>query len=366
MSFGYATPRQTTAKIWQTDPAYVRPSEWIALTPVGSTEQKFTGIYAVYPNNEDNYVALIANVSSGNYTIDWGDGTTENIASGTQANHQYTYASVSNLTSYGYKQVTIIVTAQTTNLTQVNIRARPNYSGVGTGVQWPAKWLDIEVGSPNLTSLVIGANNATIGLPLLQRIRWASKSATYTSMLDFFYWCVALQNIIFDCNMSNVTSINAMFYNCQALQYGPNIDTTSVTDMSNMFGNCYNLISVPTYKTPALTSLSSAFANCYKLISVGFTSTANVTSMSSTFLNCYELRSIQTLDFQKNIAATSTFQNARNLVSLNIINAGNCNNYTSLVNSATALVNLNISGSVVVGNINMSSICNGCVNLTDI
>jgi hypothetical protein len=72
MSFGYAVPRQTTSKLLVTPPPYVRPSEWVALTPVGATEQKFTGVYAVYPNNEDNYVALTATVSTGNYTIDWG------------------------------------------------------------------------------------------------------------------------------------------------------------------------------------------------------------------------------------------------------------------------------------------------------
>ena len=368
MSFGYASPRQTVSKTLDTPaPAYVRPSEWIELAAVGPTDQKFSGLYAVYPNNEDNYVALTATVSSGNYTIDWGDGTVENIASGTQANHQYTYTSLSNLTSYGYKQAIITVTPQTANLTGVNIRARPNYSSaVGAAVQWPAKWLDIEVGSPNLTSLVIGQNSTTIGLPLLQRVRWASKATSYTTQGDFFYWCVALQSVIFDANMSNWTGMSAMFYNCQALVYAPYFDTSAVTDMSNCFGNCYNLINIPNYKTPALTTLSGTFTNCYRLISVGFTSTANVTTFNGAFQNCYDLTNIPTLDFTKVTIAQSAFANVRNLNSINIINAGNCNNYIAFANGITNLSSVNISGTIVVGNINYSQAFSGCINLSQI
>ena len=368
MSFGYASPRQTVSKTLDTPaPAYVRPSEWIELAAVGPTDQKFSGLYAVYPNNEDNYVALTGTVSSGNYTVDWGDGTVENIASGTQANHQYTYTSLSNLTSYGYKQAIITVTPQTANLTGISIAKRPNYSGaVGAAVQWPAKWLDIEVGSPNLTSLVIGQNSTFIGLPLLQRVRWASKASSYTTQGDFFYWCVALQSVIFDANMSNWTNMNAMFYNCQALVYAPYFDTSAVTDMGNCFANCYNLINVPNYKTSALITLNGAFLNCYRLRSVGFTSTANVTTFNSTFQNCYDLTNIPTLDFTKVTIAQSAFANIRNLNSINIINAGNCNNYIAFANGITNLSSVNISGTIVVGNINYSQAFSGCINLSQI
>jgi hypothetical protein len=316
MSFGYAVPRQTTSKLLVTPPPYVRPSEWVALTPVGATEQKFTGVYAVYPNNEDNYVALTATVSTGNYTIDWGDGTSENIASGTQANHQYTYASVGNLTSYGYKQVTITVTPQTANLVTVTIRNRPNYSGVvSTTATWVAKWLDIEVGSPNLTSVIIGANNNTISLPLLQRFRWVSKSASYVSQSEFFYWCVALRSVIFDCDMSTWNTMNTMFYNCSSLLYAPYFDTSSVNTMQQTFTNCYNLISVPAYKTPLNTSLNSTFFNCYKLKYFGgFTSTANVTDLGSAFRSCVSLTSIQPLNLPSAVNLNSTFQSATGLV----------------------------------------------------
>ena len=364
MSFGYATPRQTTSKLLDSGPPYVRPSEWIALTPVGASEQKFTGLYAVYPNNEENYLALTATVSSGNYTIDWGDGTVENIASNTQANHQYNYASVGNLTSYGYKQVIITVTAQTANLTGINIRNRPNYIGVGQTNTWVTKWLDIEVGSPNLTGLTIGANNGIISLPLLQRVRWVSKSSSYVTQGDFFYWCTALQNIIFDCDMSNWNTMSAMFFNCQSLRYAPYFDTSSVTTMINTFSNCYNLISVPFYKTPALTSLNSAFSQCYKLKFIGgFSSTDNVTDMTSAFNKCSALTYLPTLNLPKAQNLNTTFTNDSSLTSISLSNVNNCSSFSSTFAGANAITNINITGSFLVNNIQLVNTFGGCNNL---
>jgi hypothetical protein len=49
---------------------WVRNPSWSALTAVGSSEEKFSGIVAVFP--QSSYLALSA---AGNYTVDWGDGT---------------------------------------------------------------------------------------------------------------------------------------------------------------------------------------------------------------------------------------------------------------------------------------------------
>ena len=365
MSFGYATPRQTSSKILDTSLPYVRPSEWIALTPVGATEQKFSGLYAVYPNNEENYVALTAVVSTGTYTVDWGDGTVENIASNTQANHQYTYASVGNSTSYGYKQVIITVTPTTANLTSINLRFRPNYSAVSTTSTWVTKWLDIEVGSPNLTGLTIGANNGTISLPLLQRVRWVSKSTSYVSQVDFFYWCTALQSVIFDCDMSNFTTMAAMFFNCQSLKYAPYFDTSSVATMTNAFQNCYNLISVPFYKTSiSLTSLNSTFAGCTRLTYIGgFSNTTWVSDMTQTFNGCVALQSIPPLNLPRAQNLNSTFINAKNLTSISISNINNVTTFTSTFSGATKLTTVNLTGNFVVANVTMVGTFNGCNNL---
>lgn len=68
------------------DEKWVRNPSWLSITEPASNEQKFVGLYAVYP--QSNFVALSA---EGNYTVNWGDGTIENFNSGVTAYHEYDY-----------------------------------------------------------------------------------------------------------------------------------------------------------------------------------------------------------------------------------------------------------------------------------
>ena len=102
---------------------WVRDPNWLALPDI-TGQQKFVGLYAIFA--ESNYIALSATTSAGTYTVDWGDGTSPvNIASGTQANYLYDYATVpgSPITHNGqsYKQVIVTVTPTTANLSIVNL-----------------------------------------------------------------------------------------------------------------------------------------------------------------------------------------------------------------------------------------------------
>ena len=68
--------------------SWSRP-EWRTLPSMTSTDQAFYGLHAVYPE-DGNFCALTA---SGDYTVDWGDGTTTNHTSGSQANYIFDYNS---------------------------------------------------------------------------------------------------------------------------------------------------------------------------------------------------------------------------------------------------------------------------------
>ena len=367
MSFGYASTRQSTIKTLPTDPVYVRPSEWIALTPVGATEQKFTGLFAVYPDDTRNIVAVFAAISGGNtYTVDWGDGTVENVTGGVQRDHQYTYASVGNLTSYGYKQViiTITPTSGANNLLQLNINLRP---AAVTSATWPAAWLDIEFGSPNLTLATIGKNATAVNLGSLQRIRFVSKNASYTSFLDFFYYCYGLQQIIMDCDTSTVTNFGSMFNSCYSLIYGPPMNTSAATNTGGMFQNCYNLLSVPLYSFSNVTSSNLVFSNCYRLTNAQLTSLAKATDTSSMFNGCANLVSINNLSLPNVTTINSMFQNCRSLTSLTISNISSCNIWIGAFANCSHLSTVNISGNMAsVVNANMSSTFTGCSSLTQI
>lgn len=54
-----------------------RPADWLPLPAINPGEQKLVGLFAVFPG-EGNVLALRA---AGNYCVDWGDGTSEQISS---------------------------------------------------------------------------------------------------------------------------------------------------------------------------------------------------------------------------------------------------------------------------------------------
>ncbi|HNP42449.1 MAG TPA: hypothetical protein PKI24_23035, partial [Nitrospira sp.] len=134
---------------------WTRPSDWLTMPTVGSSDQKFVGLLAVYDHGS-NHVAISA---AENYTVDWGDGSsTENIASGVTASHVYTYSSISDSTlcTRGYKQVLVTVVPQSgKNLTTLNLQVKHANSPSNTNIPW----LDIALGSPSLTTLRIGTSD---------------------------------------------------------------------------------------------------------------------------------------------------------------------------------------------------------------
>ena len=68
---------------------WVRNKSWLSFTAPTSSEEKFIGLHAVWP--ESNFLALSA---SGNYTVNWGDGLIENFSAGVTAQHEYDFADV--------------------------------------------------------------------------------------------------------------------------------------------------------------------------------------------------------------------------------------------------------------------------------
>ena len=73
--------------------SWVRNPYWLTLPSMTSGDSKLIGLYAIYPNaigDPNNFAALCC---SGNYTVDWGDGTIENFNQGINAYHNYDYNS---------------------------------------------------------------------------------------------------------------------------------------------------------------------------------------------------------------------------------------------------------------------------------
>src|SRR5574343_404830 len=214
-----------------------RPSDWLPMpTNITETDQIFVGLHAVIENS-DNYCAFSFTTSAGQYQVDWGDGNVTLHNSGTIAQYQYNYASVSNstLSSRGYKQVIIKVTAVSGNLLTCNFQQR----FVTTPVQNQAY-------SSGFLECILSMPNASVG-----------GSITFGGFTIRHSYCekVDIKTI------GNVTNLVNLFYDCVSLQSVPLFNTTNVTNMSSMFQLCYSLNFIPAFITTAVTTDFTSFSN---------------------------------------------------------------------------------------------------------
>ena len=236
-----------------------RPDDWPVLPIVSTGEQKFVGLYAVY-DAVGQYVALMV---SGNYIVDWGDGSSpENVSAGVKAQHEYSYATCGGaICSRGYKAVVISVTPQSgQNITSLSLDQRHSSDVSSAGSQW----LDITICSRYMTSLVFrGAVTPTI----MERVY----------IIDHA-----------------VTNIGLMFAGCTLLTSVPAFDTGLVTNMSYMFSGCTLLTTVPLFDTGLVTNMSYMFYDCSSLTSNLMTGTKVDVSVAGEQLSASALNTLFT------------------------------------------------------------------------
>ena len=322
------------------DETWVRPSDWLSI-PAASNS--FHGLLAVH-DNDANYVALIA---SGDYTVDWGDGSaTENIASGVTAQHEYTYASLNSNTycSRGYRQAIVTVTPQGgQTFTSINLNVRPSR---WTNANGSTPWLDVEIDGAGLTGITIG-QLTNLNNRILERVHIGENSVStmdsllkncgslrmitifdtsqVTNMQSMFSYCHSLRKVpLF--NTANVTTMGAMFYNCYSLRHVPIFDTSKVTSMNTMFNECRSLTEVPLFNTVNVTLMQYTFSNCKKLRNVPLLNTASVTNMSSMFEGCYSLKKVPLFNTSSVTSMNSMFFYCYSLTDVPLFNTSNVTN----------------------------------------
>jgi surface protein len=354
---------------------YQRPAAWIAMPSIDPSEQKVAALFLVGDNNS-NFVAFRC---SGAYTVDWGDGTTENVASNTTAQHNYVYSDLSSSTEFGptgskSRQAMIVITPQAgQNLTAISFNYR--HSALSTTYTTPI--LEILLSAPNCTSLLIG--HTTGRLCLLEQCTILSHNTT--SMLHLFSLCSSLQSVpLFD--TSNVTNMQGVF-TATAIQSVPLFDTSSVTNMTNMFQNCYRLRSLPLFDTSSVTNMSymlqgtsidtlplfdtSSVTNmsymlqtCVELLTVPLFDTSSVTNMSSMFAYCRKLQSVPLLNTSEVWNASYMFQGCTSLKEIPAFNTSAVTQFHIMFNDCPSLQTipaLNMSSGTNFVNFALS--CNG-------
>ena len=336
---------------------WVRPNDWIAMPTIISTEEKIAALFLVGDNNS-NFVAFRC---SGNYTVDWGDGNVENVASGVTAKHNYVFSSLSASTEIGpvgskSRQAMIVITPQSgQNLTSISF----NFKHSSLASIYTTPILEIKLSAPNCTSLLIG--NTTGNLRLLEQCTILSHNDT--SMSNMFGGCSALQSVpLF--NTSSVTNMSNTFSGCSALQSVPLFNTSSVTNMSNMFGGCSALQSVPLFITSSVTNMEFMFSNCSALQSVPLFNTSSVTSMSNMFFNCFALQSVPLFITSSVTSMASMFQSCISLQSVPTLNCSNATAITLFALSCNGLKRCQATG--IKGTVSFSSCTLGATELNEI
>lgn len=115
----------------------------------------------------------------------------------------------------------------------------------------------------------------------------------YKSGTTFQYLLLSSSNVVevLGANTSNVTDMNNMFLNCQALTTVPLFDISNVTNTRWMFYNCISLTSVPLFDTSNVSNISCMFSFCTSLTTVPLLNTSSVTNMGGMFYGCTNIQS---------------------------------------------------------------------------
>jgi surface protein len=386
---------------------YVRPADYLNITPPNKTEQRVV-LLVFISNDNSNFLSFTA---AGNYTVNWGDGITENIATGGTASHDYNFSTFdptnATLTSQGFKQAIVTITPQLgQTLTSLNFTIRHPSSLAANAYSQPIE--EMYISSPSLTSLTLSSAlvhcrktsyvnlintgamtsfaSLFINLYGLRKVD-IGQTAAIVSTNSMFSSCISLTDITVsnDTNFSSNTTASSMFTVCYSLKTVPLFDTRSVSNMTFMFQDCRSLISVPLFDTRSVSStanmfrdcrslttvplfnllnlsiMSSMFTNCVSLESVPLFDTRNVTTMANTFNGCYCLPSVPLFDTRNVTTMNGMFYDCRSLITVPLFNTVNVTDMGSMFVSCWNIATVPLFNTIKV--VTMASMFSNCLSL---
>jgi len=246
---------------WQPDTLWVKMPNM----PVAGQQV----IYAIVGVTENYpYMALMATTLSGQYRVDWGDGTVTTHNSSTMASRTYSFASLaSDKTQDGFKTVLITITAVTAG----NLRTLDfGYSLA----------LDMRSGKTNYLFYVRGRALS------LTRITFTGSGSTWSH--SRFLKCVDLLDT------ASLTSSNAMLSYAASLCCVPQLDMSFVTNADYMFAQAFGLYTAPPLNTVRCASFVGMFSECEALVNIptplNLGAATNITDM---FEECVALQNVR-------------------------------------------------------------------------
>jgi hypothetical protein len=331
-------------------PTYNRPSDWLTLPTVTSSQQIFVSLLAVMPN-QPNTVSFWMTTSTGTYNVNWGDGTSSTHASNEQVTKSYDYATYdptnTTLSSRGYKQVIITVTPNTGNMTGFQfVNGNFKYNYLDMIFSGNSTFSTISAFSQNcpmleqfqiMNGLSLGASFFS-NMPSLISVPTLNLSAPSFSSL--FNNCTALQVVpsSFPFTTNPSISCDGMFQGCTALTYVPNYNNFRVNSATSMFNGCLALETAPNLDMSVCTSFNSMFSGCTKLRFVpNYNTTSSLTNTSNMFSGCNALQVPPFFNTSNVTNTSSMFSNCWDLIQVPLYNLGSCTNGQAMFQRCYAL-----------------------------
>lgn len=250
---------------------WVRPSHWPALPEV---DNRFSGLVRIPKPPNASAAGFVVHVSlfdSVSVQIDWGDGSTSTIDTGT-TKHTYNWNTMTGPEDAdGFKYAVVSTTSSETQ--------QPGYSFAATGVH--GGWVDLWLPHNTRSAHAFYLSGSRLGV---YRIRYSGKpnktqdnmfrdmamlrevdlgGAQPASLANWFNGCELLEKIT-GLDTSLTASFSMAFYNCEALRDFSWISFAQATDMTSTFVNCLELKTI-TINSPAITTLSSTLDGCTSL-----------------------------------------------------------------------------------------------------
>jgi hypothetical protein len=371
---------------------WTRNPSWLALPAVTDTENKFVGLHFV--EADSNFLALTVSTSSGQYQVNWGDGTTENFNSGVTAQRQYDFADADILdstrgavtftaatdlvtrTAHGYTNGMIVsfseITSTTGIGTQINyyvVNATANTFQVsltsggsaidlvtdGSGYILPYKQVIVTItpvtGGANLTAVNLNVKHNQTNLQTYSS-GWldcvvSMQGSSTTLTVGSSGGNVRHNNLEqFALLKSNITSFNNLFNNCFGLRSVPTLVPASSGSITcnNMFQNCHNLTHAPESLmsfSSRITSLDTTFRDCAALAVIPDYDLSAVTNLSATWSGCSSLVNMSNITTGTALTTcTNTFFDCRSLVSVPLFDTQNVTNTSSMFSGCFALTSV--------------------------
>ena len=344
--------KQATSNEW------TRPTDWLPLPSMVEGDSKIAGLVAVYPGDtgsvgitaSSNFVAFTV---YGNYTVDWGDGTSASYSSGVTASKQYLWegASADTLTSDGFRQRVFQITPQAgAGLTRANFVA--NYPGVTLQTSYFSPILDLKISGASLAVInppkglyqfeYVGDSSiliAALQFGYFKNLRtvigtsWTKNCVNFTSM---FQACTSLQTVSLF-NTAKGTIFTSMFFGCTSLQTVSLFNTAAGTNFTGMFDGCTSLQTVPLFNTAAGTNFTGMFDDCTSLQTVPLFNTEKVIEFGGMFAYCTSLQTVPLFNTAAGINFASMFYDCRSLQTVPLFNTAAGTNFTGMFGSCSSL-----------------------------